>query len=430
MRVTTDAKTDEKTDAKTAGNGAGSPARTTRDKPHRNAEIGRSPQRATRIAHAGRVDPRVVAPPVFHASTILFDSYAQLREREAAPDERRAMYYGRFGTPTTSALEDAVCALDNAAHAVLAPSGLASITDILSAFLRPGEHLLMTDSCYGPTRKFCLNTLAPRGIDTTFYDPLAGAGIARSLRENTRLVFMESPGSATFEVQDVPAIAAVARARGVLSAIDNTWATPLLFNPLDHGVDLAMQSGTKYLNGHADCLFGVTTTRDAQLYATLRRYTLSTGSHLAADEAMLALRGLRTLAARLPVHERHAAAVARWLHEQPPVTRLLHPAWASCPGHECFRRDFSGASGLFAVVLKVGDEAGMARFVDALTLFGLGFSWGGFESLCLPMHAQRAAPSVALRPGEALLRLHIGLEDPRDLIADLAAGFRALGSRP
>lgn len=430
MGVATGGKTEEKTDVKTAGNDIGPPSRTIRDKSPRDAEARRGHQRATRIAHAGRVDPRVVAPPVFHASTVLFASYAQLREREAAPDDRRAMYYGRFGTPTTRALEDALCALDSAAHAVLAPSGLASITDMLSAFLSPGDHLLMTDSCYGPTRKFCRNTLAPRGIDTTFYDPLAGARIVDEFRENTRLVFMESPGSATFEVQDVPAIAAVARARGVLSAIDNTWATPLLFNPLDHGVDLAMQSGTKYLNGHADCLFGVTTTRDAQLYTALSRYTRGAGSHLAPDDAMLALRGLRTLAVRLPVHERHATAVARWLREQPPVTRLLHPAWASCPGHERFRRDFNGASGLFGLVLEVGDEAGLARFVDALTLFGIGFSWGGFESLCLPMRPERAAPSVPLQPGEALLRLHVGLEDPRDLIADLAAGFRALNSPP
>ena len=407
---------------------AGNPRRRARRSPVRpKLRAGLGARRAW--VHAGRVDPRVVAPPVFHASTVLFASYAKLREREAAPDDRRAMYYGRFGTPTTVALEDAICALDDATHALLTPSGVASITDILSAFLSPGDHLLMTDSCFKPTRDFCRDTLARRGIDTTFYDPLAGAQIADALRENTRLVFMESPGSATFEVQDVPAIAAVARAHGVLSAIDNTWATPLLFNPLDHGVDLAMQSGTKYLNGHADCLFGVTTTRDAELYATLRRYTLGTGSHLAPDDAMLALRGLRTLEARLPVHERHAMAVARWLREQPPVTRLLHPAWASCPGHERFRRDFSGASGLFGLVLEVG-EAGIARFIDALTLFGIGFSWGGFESLCLPMQPERVAPSIELKPGEALLRLHVGLEDPQDLIADLAAGFRALESRP
>ncbi len=384
------------------------------------------PRKATQLVHAGRADPRTVSSPVFHASTVLFDSYAQLREREADPNDRRYMYYGRRGTPTTVALEDAICALDDAVGAVLTPSGVASITDILSCFLRPGDHLLMTDNCYGPTRGFCQSLLAKRGIETTFYDPLIGAQIDKKIRSNTRMVFMESPGSATFEIQDIPAITAIAKRRGVLTAVDNTWATPLLFNPLEHGVDLAMQSGTKYLNGHADCLFGVTTTRDPQLYTRLRRYTLGTGSHLAPDDAHLALRGLRTLGARLPVHERGAVSVARWLEKQARVTRLLHPAWASCPGHEVFRRDFKGASGLFGFVLEVGDEAGLASFVDALTLFGLGFSWGGFESLCLPMDRERDTPSIPLKPGEALIRLHVGLEDPQDLIDDLRRGFSAL----
>lgn len=334
------------------------------------------------------------------------------------------MYYGRLGTPTTRALEDALCALDGSVGAVLTPSGVASISDILSAFLGPGDHLLMVDSVYGPTRRFCDKTLASRGVSTSYVAP--GADLEPLLTANTRMIFMESPGSATFEIQDVPAIAALAKARGVLTAIDNTWATPLLFNPLDHGVDLAMQSGTKYLNGHADCLFGVTTMRDPALFQRLRQYTLATGSHLAGDDAMLALRGLRTLRVRLEAHDAAARQVAHWLAGHPRVKRLLHPAWPSCPGHEIFERDFAGANGLFAIVADVGDDASLGRFVDALELFGVGYSWGGFESLCLPMEFTRSQPSIEVAKGEALLRLHIGLESPQDLIADLQGGFDAI----
>ncbi len=381
---------------------------------------------ATRLIHEGRTDPRVVSPPVFHASTVLFENYAAFRAREADPLDRRHPYYGRMGLPTTVALEDAVCALDDSVGAVLTSSGVASNAGILSCFLAPGDHLLMVDSVYGPTRNFCLRTLAGRGIETTFYDPLVGGAIDALVRDNTELIFMESPGSGTFEVQDVPAIVAVAQSRGLLTAIDNTWATPLLFNPLDHGVDLAMQSGTKYLNGHADCMFGVTTTRSADLYDRLRHYTLAQGVHLATDDAMLALRGLRTLAVRLPAHDSGARAVATWLRGQPRVRRLLHPAWDDCPGHAIFKRDFTGANGLFGVILRVGDEAGLARFIDALELFGIGFSWGGFESLCLPMETRRETPTLAIGDDEALLRLHIGLEGPGDLIADLDRALRSL----
>jgi len=381
----------------------------------------------TRLVTSGRGDPRVVSTPVYHASTVLFKNYAELREREAGRRSSREMYYGRMGTPTTQALEDALCALDDSHGAVLTPSGVASITDILSAFLFPGDHLLMVDSVYGPTRNFCTGPLAKRGITTRFYEPMIGDGIGELFRDETRLVFLESPGSATFEVQDVAAIARAARQRGVLSVIDNTWATPLLFNPLDHGVDLAMQSGTKYLNGHADCLFGVTTTRSGELYTTLRHYTLATGSHLAGDDAMLALRGLRSLAARLPVHDRNTREVASWLEAQPRVRRILHPAWPSCPGHEYFNRDFAGATGLFGVIIEADRAGNLARFLDALVLFGMGFSWGGFESLCLPMDFQRdTAGRVSVGDDEVLLRLHIGLENPGDLIADLAGAFAAL----
>jgi cystathionine beta-lyase len=334
-----------------------------------------------------------------------------------------------MGTPTTRALEDALCALDGSVGAIVTPSGVASITDILSCFLAPGDHLLMVDSVYGPTRGFCERVLAARGIETTYYAPSRGADLTALLRDRTRMIFMESPGSATFEVQDVPAICALARSRGILTAIDNTWATPLLFNPLDFGVDLAMQSGTKYLNGHADCLYGVTSTRDPALCERLRHYTLGTGSHLAPDDAMLALRGLRTLSVRLAAHESAARRVAAWLEDQLRVVRILHPAWTSCPGHDLFLRDFKGASGLFAVIVDVGDERGLERFIDSLQLFGVGFSWGGFESLCLPMEPTREYGEALPGNGQALLRLHIGLEDTQDLIDELERALSAIDKR-
>ncbi|MEO0436096.1 MAG: cystathionine beta-lyase [Pseudomonadota bacterium] len=378
---------------------------------------------STRIIHAGRSDPRTVSSPVYHASTVLFRDYQELVEREAAPNDRAHMYYGRKGTPTTRALEDALSELDGSLGAILSPSGVASITDVLLCFLKPGDELLMVDNAYGPTRRFCQRNLAERGIATRFYDPLLGVDIEAMLAPNTRMIFMESPGSATMEVQDVPALTKVAKAAGILTAIDNTWATPLLFNPLDFGVDLAIQSGTKYLNGHADCFFGVTTSRDKSLLNALARYTQTTGSHLAPDDANLALRGLRTLPVRLAQHERNTEHVLDWLRTRPEVSKLLHPEQPEHPGHAFYTRDFQGGSGLFSMVLELETEERLARFVNALSLFGIGFSWGGFESLCLPMQADRSVSSFTLKPGEFLVRLHIGLEDPDDLLDDLAKAF-------
>ncbi|MEM8489945.1 MAG: cystathionine beta-lyase [Pseudomonadota bacterium] len=388
-------------------------------------EVSRHQRVETRLVHGGRSDPRVVAPPVFHASTILFSSYAEYIEREADPNNRKHMYYGRKGTPTTRSLEDAIAALDQACGAVLSPSGTASVTDILSAFLQPGDDLLMVDTAYGPTRKFCDKVLSPRGIQVRYYDPLVGVELAQQFRDNTRMVFLESPGSGTMEVQDVPAIAGAARQRGILTAIDNTWATPLLFNPLEHGVDLSMQSGTKYLNGHADCLYGVTTSRNPEVLKRLAHYTQATGSHLAPDDASLALRGLRTLAVRLERHEQSGLAIAHWLKAHPGVRRVLHPALEDCPGHKLFLRDFQGACGLFSVVVHMPEERQLERFINALTLFGVGFSWGGFESLCLPFNAVRTASTFPLERGERMLRLHIGLENVDDLKNDLEQAFIA-----
>lgn len=381
----------------------------------------------TRLVHDLDNVYGVAATPVYHASTVFFPTYADLRRGEADPLSRDSMYYGRMGTPSTRSLEDALSALDDSIGAVLFPSGVAAIAATLQCFLRPGDHLLMVDSTYGPTRNFCLGYLADIGVETTFYDPCAGSEELQALfRENTRMLFMESPGSATFEVQDVPAIVSLTAGRDILTAIDNTWATPLLFNPLDHGVDLAIQSGTKYLNGHADCLYGVVTSRDRTRYDRLHRYALATGSHLAPDDCFLARRGLRTLAVRLAAHQAAGMALAGFLAQRPEVSQVLHPGRPEHPGHAIFRRDFSGASGLFAVVLDDFDEERTGRFLDHLRLFGMGYSWGGFESLALPMQPVRTlATRLALGPGQRLLRLHAGLESIDDLIADLEGGFAA-----
>lgn len=381
----------------------------------------------TRLVHDHDNAHGVVATPVYHASTVLFPTYADLRRGEADPLRRDSMYYGRMGTPSTRSLEDALSALDNSVGAVLFPSGVAAIAATLQCFLRPGDHLLMVDSTYGPTRNFCLGYLTDVGVETTFYDPCADpAEMKALLRENTRMVFLESPGSATFEVQDVSAIVSLAAGQGILTAIDNTWATPYLFNPLDHGVDLAIQSGTKYLNGHADCLYGVVTCRDESLYDSLHRYALATGSHLAPDDCFLARRGLRTLAVRLAAHESAGNALADFLAQRSEVSRVLHPGRPEHPGHAIFTRDFRGASGLFAVVLEGFDEDRLARFLDALELFGMGYSWGGFESLALPMHPVRTLSSrLALGPNQRLLRVHAGLESVDDLVADLEGAFAA-----
>ncbi|MFN2289285.1 MAG: cystathionine beta-lyase [Chromatocurvus sp.] len=391
----------------------------------RTSRIKPSPQ--TQLVHDSNNDYDVVATPVYHASTVLFSTYADLRRGEADPLNRESMYYGRMGTPSTRSLEDALAALDDSAGAVLFPSGVAAVAATLQCFLRPGDHLLMVDSTYGPTRNFCLGHLADIGVDTTFYDPCADvAEVAALFRKNTRMLFMESPGSATFEIQDVPGIAALAEEHDVLTAIDNTWATPLLFNPVDHGVDLAVQSGTKYLNGHADCLYGVVTSRDEALYARIHRYALAVGSHLAPDDCFLARRGLRTLALRLAAHERGALALADYCSQRPEVSRIMHPALPDHPGNALFRRDFSGASGLFAVVLDGFDEDRLGKLLDALQLFGMGYSWGGFESLALPMRPVRTtANGLTLRQDQRLLRLHAGLEAVDDLVADLEVGFAA-----
>jgi cystathionine beta-lyase len=380
---------------------------------------------ATRLVEAGRRPEwtnGIVNPPVWRASTILFESCADLAAKNGR-NRDGDLYYGRRGTPTQWALAEALTALEpGAAGTMLYPSGAAAVAAALLAVLKPGDELLLVDSCYEPTRVLARNILAPMGITTRFYDPLIGGGIADLFTDATRAVFMESPGSLTFEVQDVPAICAAARARGIVTLIDNTWATPLLFPALSHGVDLSILACTKYIVGHSDAMLGSVTT-GAEYYPRLRQVAQALGHHVGPDDAWLALRGLRTLDVRLRQHGLAALEVARWLAAHPRVARVWHPALPGCPGHELFLRDFKGASGLFAFSLRDADAAARDRLVDGLRHFGIGFSWGGYESLALPTDPARIRSAVPWEDAGPMVRLHIGLEDPADLIADLARGL-------
>ncbi|GAA0867348.1 cystathionine beta-lyase [Sphingopyxis soli] len=388
---------------------------------------------ATRLVQGGRRpewtgDPRlggsIVNPPVWRASTILYDTVADLKARGHATHDK--LYYGRRGTPTVWALADALTALEPGAEGTLLyPSGVAANSAGLLALLSPGDHLLMVDSAYEPTRAFCNGMLARMGVRTSFYDPLVGAGIAELIEPETRLIFLESPGSLTFEVQDIPAITAIARERGVLTMLDNTWATPLLFPALAHGVDVTMMSLTKYAGGHSDAMMGSLTATKA-VWPRLRQAAYQLGQAVSPDDCALMLRGLRTLDVRMARHGENGLAVANWLAGRAAVGRVLHPALPGDRGHALWTRDFKGTSGLFGFTLKGADDAARTRFVDALAHFGIGFSWGGYESLVVPADPAAIRTATRWTDPDPLVRLSIGLEDPADLIADLERGLAAL----
>jgi cystathionine beta-lyase len=379
---------------------------------------------ATRLSHAGSEPGNnhgFVNPPVYHASTVTFPNIDTMLKGA------QRYTYGRRGTPLSEALEGAVTEIEGAAGTVLTPSGLAACSTALLSCLSAGDHLLVTDSVYLPTRHFCGGVLKRLGVETEYYDPTIGAGVAALMRPNTRAVFLEAPGSQTFEMQDVPAIAAVARAGGATVIMDNTWATPVFFRPLDHGVDLSIQAATKYFVGHSDAMLG-TIAASERAWPALKKTHGDLGLCVGPDDVYLGLRGLRTLAVRLKQHEASALTVARWLRERPEVARVLHPALEEDPGHAIWKRDFTGSSGLFGFVTRPGDVAGVKAMLDGLRLFGLGYSWGGFESLAIT--ADPRAYRTATRWSEAghLVRLQIGLEDPGDLIADLDAGLQRLAA--
>jgi cystathionine beta-lyase len=355
--------------------------------------------------------------PVYRGSTVLFpdtDTYMARRGR---------FTYGTSGTPTTEALQAAWNGLTGAAGTVLAPSGLAAVALALMSCMKAGDHLLMTDAVYRPTRDFCDDVLARMGVATTYYDPTIGEDIAALMRPNTTVVFTEAPGSQTFEMQDIPAIVAAAHAHGALALMDNAWATPLFFQAHQHGVDLAIDAGTKYLGGHADLLLGLVSANEKawpQLHKTFEAFSMCAGP----EDVFLALRGLRTMELRLREAERQALHLARWLMGRPEVLRVLYPALESDPGHAIWKRDFAGAAGLFTVVLKPVRQRAVAAMIDGLALFGIGSSWGGYESLIAPFTVRRTA--TKWEPGGPTFRLSVGLEDIEDLKADLDAGFARL----
>jgi len=380
-------------------------------------------QARTKLVHAGR-DPSeqfgYVNTPIYRGSTVLFPNVAALEARGTA-----RFTYATHGTPTTEALENAWTEVAGAAGAVLAPSGLAAISVALLTALKSGDHLLVTDSAYLPTRTFCDKFLRRMGVETTYYDPLLGAEIEALFRPNTRAVLVEAPGSQSFEMQDIPAIAEVAHQREACVILDNTWATPLFFPPHQRGVDLAIEAGTKYLSGHSDLLLGLVSA-NAQWIKPLRETFDLFAMCAGPEDVFLALRGLRSMELRLREAEKQGLALANWLAARPEVSRVLHPALESDPGHAIWKRDFLGSSGLFSVILHPAPKAAVAAMLDGLELFGLGYSWGGFESLVIPFDCRTYRTATKWNPEGPALRFSVGLEDIRDLQADLAKGFARL----
>ena len=385
-----------------------------------------SPKAETTLVTAGRdtkAQQGFVNPAVVHGSTVLYPTADDLHAH------RGEFQYGRHGTPTTKALQEVMMALEGpqCAGVGLAPSGLSAITTTLLAVLKAGDHLLVCDNAYRPSRNFCNGLLARYGVEVTYFDPLIGAGIAELFKPNTKAVLIEAPGSQTFEMPDIPAIAAVAHARGALVIDDNTWATPLYHRSLDQGVDISMQAATKYVGGHSDIMFG-TISANAKTWPMITEAIRLLGVCAGPDDVFLALRGLRTLAVRLAQHHRSGLEIARWLATRGEIIRVLHPALESDPGHAIWKRDFTGASGLFSIVLKPAPQKAVDALLDTVKLFGMGYSWGGFESLVIPFDCASYRTASKWAPGGPTLRLHIGLENVEDLKADLERGFEAFNA--
>lgn len=386
-------------------------------------------RRETILANVGR-DPEsnlgIVNPPVYHASTVLFptlDEYEATSGRGAFD----RITYGRIGTPTTWAVEEAVAALEGGDRAISLPSGLAAISCALSAFLSAGDHLLIADNVYRPTRSFCNDVLKRFGVSFDFFDPMIGGGIRDLMKPETRVIFFESPGSITFEVMDVPAVAKAARDHGAVTIMDNTWSAGFYFRPLEHGVDVSLQAGTKYIVGHADTMLGFLICGEAH-YPTLKTTATRFGFCAGPDDCYLGLRGLRTLATRMPRHQENGIRLAEWLAGRPEVETVLHPAFPTCPGHETWKRDFTGASGLFGFVLKDYPRAALAAMLDGLELFGMGDSWGGYESLIVPTKPAPLRTATTWPYKTPSLRLHAGLEAFEDLRDDLEEGLVRLNA--
>jgi cystathionine beta-lyase len=385
------------------------------------------PKPSTFLAHAARRPAEnhgMVNTPIYRGSTILSSTLQEWESRKTPGNPYAS--YGRFGTPTSAALEEMVAQAEGGFRSIVLPSGLAACTHSILALVRTGDHVLLCDSVYGPTRAFAETVLARMGVEAEFYDPGIGAGIETLLRPETSLVYVEAPGSGTFEMQDIPAIAGPAHRAGARVVMDNTWATPLFFKPFEHGVDVSIQAGTKYLVGHSDAILGVATANE-QTWPLLQKGVQDFGQTVGPDDIFLALRGMRTLALRMQQHWVNGLQLASMLAGHPLVERVMHPALPGDPGHALWQRDFTGASGLFAVALRPMSRAAFGAFFDALKLFGIGLSWGGYESLVLPLDRPRRNSGDRL-PAGPLVRIHAGLEDADDLAADLSQALAAAAS--
>ncbi len=384
----------------------------------------------TKIVTGGRskaLTGAVVNAPVWRASTHLYDTVADLEAGKSKNEDGR-FFYGRRGSPTQWSLSEALTELEPGAHGtMLYPSGVAAIAGALLSVLKPGDVLLMTDNAYDPSRSLAEGFLKRFGVETRYFDPVT-ADIEAEFCDRTRAILLENPGSLTFEVQDVPAICAAAQRRGIVTLLDNTWATPFFYTALDKGVDMTILAATKYIVGHSDVMIGSVTTAK-KYWNTLRQTAQQLGQVVSPDDAYLAARGLRTLSVRMKAHEASALKIAHWLDDRPEVESVLHPALPECPGHEIWKRDFTGSAGLFSFVLK-GSKSKAATFVDALELFGIGYSWGGFESLAIPVHPESCRSAVPWDKERGLIRLQIGLEDVDDLIADIEAALLGTNETP
>ncbi|WP_135078062.1 cystathionine beta-lyase [Terasakiella sp. SH-1] len=384
-------------------------------------------KKQTHLLHAGRNAKEnfgIVNPPVYHASTVTFPTVEAMNKAGENPTE--GIYYGRMATPTSHAFEEAVAALEGADKAIAVQSGLAAITGAILAFVKNGDHILVTDSAYFPTKKFCNTVLKGFGVETTYFNPTIGSNIEKLIQPNTKVIFTESPGSLTFEVQDIPAITKVAKDHKIITMIDNTWAAGYFFNAFDHGCDISIQAATKYIGGHSDVMLGTIALGD-DLYKKVKTYVYGLGYCAAPDDCYLAQRGIRTLPARLKIHEENGMKLASWLKEQPEVKRVLHPAFEDCPGHDIFKRDFTGACGLFSIVLQDHySEKAVASMLDGMELFPMGYSWGGYESLMIPFNPKGARNASSWEDQGPCLRLHAGQENVEDLINDLDKGFERL----
>ncbi len=373
--------------------------------------------------------------PIHRTSTVLFPTLKAYDDAEHGKAFYKAhknlkatdFSYGIGGTPTNFALEDAITQLEGGDKTFIYPSGLSAITMTLLTFLSSGDHVLITDSIYGPTRRFCNKELKRFGIETTYYDPMIGSKIRGLIQDNTKLIFTESPGSLTFEVQDIPAIVKVAKEKNIVTVTDNSWATSLYFKPLKHGVDVSLHAGTKYIGGHSDIILGTITTTKEHISKFSRNY-IDYGVHASPDDCYLALRGLKTMPTRIKAHEEKALNIAKWLKKKPKVAKILHPAFSSCPGHKVFKRDFLGSTGLFTIILdKKYSFKELSHMIDPMKIFGIGASWGGYESLILPFDPASIRTATKWTEKGSCVRLYIGLEDEDDLKKELQDGLKRLG---